>query len=357
MSLKFGTRVGPYTVDAVLGRGGQATVYRVLHREKGSLHALKILRRAGRDVARRLLREGRLQGELTHPGIVAVQDLLAVDGAPGLVLEYVDGLTLGDLFRARRLEADEADVMGRRLIEAVAAAHAHGLVHRDLKPGNILLPAGRGTVQPKIADFGLVKVVAGNQESLSLTATGASMGTPGYLAPEQIRDAGKVDARADLFSMGAVLFELATGRRAFDGIHVTDILQRIVQGNHRPVAELEPTLPLHRVEAIERCLQVDPEARPATAEALLDEWIGASPEPPGRESWYVPVRVAEGGQEDVLGTVNQSHPPLHEVIEGTVSPEIIDHLARCAACRIELRLYHEEFTAAVEGTTVVVDLG
>ncbi len=264
---------GRYEVEALLGEGGVAVVYRVRHTQLGSPHALKVLKLVHPHIRRRLLQEGRLQAHLRHPNIVNVTDVVNVGGSPGLVMEFVEGASLATLLADEKLSLRQADHLARGILEGVAAAHRAGLIHRDLKPANVLLALDhRHQLIPKITDFGLAKVLAPTGMSTTATAPGVTFGTPAYMAPEQIRDATNVDHRADIFSLGVLLYELVSGERCFPGDDVVDVLHRVARADHTPVDAHLPHLPPNIVEAIERALELDPDARWPDVDALLQCW-------------------------------------------------------------------------------------
>jgi serine/threonine protein kinase len=332
LELKPGTHVDRYQVEALLGRGGMGEVYRVRHRELGTLHALKLLHTGGEELQARLVQEGRIQGGLQHPGVLRVTDLVAVEGRPALVLEYVEGCSLAELLERERLGPEQIDWLALRLLQAVAAAHRHGLIHRDLKPGNILLAEVDGSVQPKVADFGLAKILSDSERGL--TATAAVMGTPAYMAPEQYKDARRVDARADVFALGAILYEVVTGRRAFEGVSAPDILWKTVSGDFPPLRSLAPEAPEAWVRAIEGALVADPGARIPSAEALLEIWGQEARAP----AWQLPAR--EGLMSEPPTGL---HPTLEMLLDSARDSSVQAHLDDCAACRVELNLYQEVF--------------
>jgi len=257
-----------FTVLRVLGAGAMATVYLVRHNQLGSLHALKVLREPSGRLLRRLLREGRSQGALRHPNVVSVNDIVSVQGQPGLVMEFVEGPTLREWMGTRPLPLEQVDDLARGILAGVAAVHRQGMVHRDLKPGNVLLQIAHDRLMPRVTDFGLVKVLADAEGDGPRTRTGAILGTPAYMAPEQLRAAGAVDARADVFSVGVLLHRLVTGR-----------LARTDGG--APVVELGPEVPSRMVGTIAAALQVEAAARPADCGELLDRWCAGSSEPVG----------------------------------------------------------------------------
>lgn len=275
-TLSAGAVVDRYTVEGVLGEGGMAIVYRVRHTVLGTRHALKILTIGNTEIQRRLVQEGHLQASLQHPNIVAVTDVLQLGGAPALVMEFVDGPPLDQLLRQGRLTLAQADALARGILDGVAAAHAAGLVHRDLKPGNILLKVTDSGFVPKVADFGLAKMVGA---SGSKTRTGSTMGTPQYMSPEQIRDSKNVGVTSDVFALGAILYELLTGARAFDGEDLLQIFTAVAAGQYAHPHTHVPDAPERMVAAIRHALQVDPAARPQTVAELAARWADGTPAP------------------------------------------------------------------------------
>ncbi len=247
-----------------------AEVYLVTNKSTGGKQALKLLKSGDPGVATRLQREAQVQARLLHPNIVSVSDLVQVDGQPGLVMEYVDGPSLDAWLQTAEPDLSTRLTVFRAILRGLARAHAEGVVHRDLSPRNILIQRTSHGPHPKITDFGLAKLLdpgAGPAQ----TRAGAPLGTPAYMAPEQVRDAATVDARADIWALGALLYLLATDRLAFEGRDLLDTWNRVTEGRY-------PPLPASVPEAVRRtvvaCLQVDPTQRPpdvAAVEALLEE--------------------------------------------------------------------------------------
>jgi serine/threonine protein kinase len=302
--LEVGRTLDRYVVEAELGRGGMAVVYRVRHSRLGSLHALKILSMTSQSLRKRLLQEGQVQATLRHPNVVSVTDVLDIDGHPALVMEFVEGPSLEDWLEAHRPTLDESLALFRGVVAAVEAAHAADLVHRDLKPANVLLCPMSGSFLPKVADFGLAKALAEENAGHGATRSGIAMGTPKYMAPEQIRDAGKVDKRADLFSLGCMLYELVTGEPPFDGPDILSVFNRVSSGAYVPPLRRLPQLPEAVDRAIRGCIVVDPDRRIpdcATLRRVLDGEPWAAPEVPSlaaggaggsmdsSETWVTPV--------------------------------------------------------------------
>lgn len=260
--------VDRYEVEALLGSGGLADVYRVRHLTLGSHHALKMLSWDRPSVDRRLLLEGQIQAQLRHPNIVAVTDVFRVDGRAALLLDYVEGPNLEAFLQARGepLPTDEALDLFAGILAAVVRAHDAGVLHRDLKPQNVLLARQGDRWVAKITDFGLAKVVM-EELAAGRTRADVTMGTPGYMAPEQVRDAASVDARTDVFALGVLLHELLSGARAFVDDQGETSVTATVEWAPRPLPD---RVPERLRDLVATCLAVDPEARFADARALAE---------------------------------------------------------------------------------------
>jgi hypothetical protein len=268
-----GSQYDRFEVEEILGQGGMATVYRVRHTTLGSLHALKVLDLPFPSIRARLVQEGRVQARLRHPHIVAVTDLIEVEGSPGLIMEYVHGPTLQAWLHDNRADAATAARVMSGILDAVAFAHREGLIHRDLKPGNVLLQDVDGRLFPKVTDFGLAKLLGGTAAE-HRTRTGFAMGTPGYMAPEQIRSAKDVDARADVFALGCIVYELWTGVRAFPSEDVFVTLELMEAGRYVDPRTHVPSIPDTVVDAIRGALAPEREHRLASCEALRAALVG-----------------------------------------------------------------------------------
>ena len=239
MSLAPGARLGTYEIVALIGAGGMGEVYRARDGKLTRDVALKILPPLfARDPERlaRFSREANLLATLNHPNIAAIYGFESSDHSPALVLEMVEGPTLADRIERGPIPLEDALPIARQIAEALEAAHAQGIVHRDLKPANIKV-RDDGTV--KVLDFGLAKAIAVDSSpgvvalsptitSPAATAMGTIMGTAAYMSPEQARGRA-VDKRSDIWAFGAVLYEMLTGRRAFDGEDVSDTLANILK--------------------------------------------------------------------------------------------------------------------------------
>ena len=266
----IGQSVGPYRILSKLGAGGMGEVYLAEDVRLGRKVALKSPSRSwlrDPDARIRLQREARAAARLNNPRIAAVYDVLDLD-RPYIVMEYVDGETLATRLHRERLSVEQALALGVELADALAVAHAAGVVHRDLKPGNIVLTESGHL---KVLDFGLAKTMplARDEESTHLTHPGQVLGTPGYVAPEQLLGR-PADARSDIYSAGAILYEMMTGRAPFEqrdsmGRALASLVQPV-----RPVAELAPGVPPEVGEAIVKAMAREPDDRFASAAELRD---------------------------------------------------------------------------------------
>lgn len=266
--LALGSTVGGYHVESVLGEGATAEVYAVRHVGTGQRYALKLLLLQERAQETRFLREAGVLASLRHPNIVRTHGVLVLDGHPALLLELVEGPTLASLLADGCPPWSTAVVLFQGLLGGVASAHEAGFVHRDLKPANVLLRARRSGLQPLVSDFGLARILSPDHLVEHATRTGAAMGTLGYMAPEQFTDAKRADHRADIFSLGVVLYELASGTRPFRSPGFFDLLTEIRTGRYVDLAVVAPGLPGAVHDAVRACLSADPAGRPATCGAL-----------------------------------------------------------------------------------------
>ena len=269
--LEPGHLVDRYLVRRLLGVGGTARVWEVEHRTLGTRHALKVLTWAEPRMQRRLLREARTQANLVHVNVVPVTDVVDVNGAPGLLLPLIEGPPLDELLAEYRPAMAECLSLMGGIARGVAFAHDQGLVHRDLKPGNVLLDPQGELLVPRVADFGLVKG-AGQK---TLTRPGMLMGTLSYAAPEQLFDSSSAAGPADVWALGVLFVELLTGSRPFRGGSLQEVLDAQARGPD--LSGLPPGLPAQVPELLAQMLEQDPEKRPQHAGAVA-EALGA-PEP------------------------------------------------------------------------------
>ena len=257
--------IGPYRVIDYIGAGGMRTVYRVAHRATGRVAAAKVLNTTAAPRAlERFANEARILQALSHPAISQMYEFLEVNGAPCLVMEYVDGDTLEQLIRSRGpLPLADAIRIFAALADAVSYIHQRGIIHRDLKTNNVKVDV-LGAV--KLLDFG----IAVGDSSPRLTSTGNVVGTLMSLAPEQLRS-GRAEPRSDLWALGILFYEMLTSRLPFEGGAEGFIGEKILRGVYTPASDLRPGLPREVDRIIGRCLKVRPEDRYASAEALLTD--------------------------------------------------------------------------------------
>jgi serine/threonine protein kinase len=232
-----------------------------------SLQALKVMRVTTLSFQNRLLQEGRGQAGLRNPNVVSVFDVLDIDGAPALLMEYVAGPTLGALIKHRRFTVPEALWLFRGIVLGVGAAHRRGLVHRDLKPDNVLLAPTNDGLVPKVTDFGLVKFA---NHDVSASQLGRAIGTAPYMAPEQVSGAPDIDQRTDLWALGCILYELIAGRRAFSGTNALDTFNRIRNGDYVPLEERCPDTPQVVLDSVSQMLTASREDRIRSTDQLFE---------------------------------------------------------------------------------------
>jgi len=287
MSLPSGTRLGPYEIVAAIGAGGMGEVYRALDTRLERTVAVKVLPShlsASSEVRQRFEREAKTISQLSHPHICALYDVGNQDGVEFLVMEYLEGETLSERLAKGPLAFDQVLRYGLEIADALDKAHRQGIVHRDLKPGNVMLTKSG----VKILDFGLAKAVAPNaarsgvsltslptqQARAELTAEGTILGTLQYMAPEQL-EGGEADGRTDIFAFGCVLYEMATGRKAFSGKSQASLISSIMGAEPAPVSTIAPMTPPAFDRVLRTCLAKDPDDRWQTAHdiAVQLKWI------------------------------------------------------------------------------------
>jgi serine/threonine protein kinase len=261
-------RLGPYRILRVLGSGGMGVVFLAEDPQLQRLVALKAMLptlAASGTAKQRFLREARTAAALKHDHIVTIHQVGEDRGAPFLAMEFLDGESLSErLARERKLPLSEVLRIGREIADGLEAAHQRGLIHRDIKPANIWLEGGRGRV--KILDFGLARAAA---EEAHLTQPGMIVGTPAYMAPEQAQGE-RIDGRCDLFSLGCILYQMATGEPPFGGTDTISTLLAVATRQPRAAHELDPGLPRPLSELIARLLAKDPAGRPQSSKVVVE---------------------------------------------------------------------------------------
>jgi serine/threonine protein kinase len=283
LTLSLGTRLGPYEILSPLGAGGMGEVYRARDTRLDRTVAIKVLpAELARDEARRARfeREARAVSALNHPHIGTLYDIGREDGVDYLVLEYLEGETIAERLSRGALPLDQALRIGAQIADALDKAHRARIVHRDVKPGNVVLTKSGA----KLLDFGLARVeepvrMPGGLSTLPtqakpLTEEGSLLGTFQYMAPEQL-EGKNVDARTDVFALGSVVYEMVTGKRAFEGKSPASLIGAILKDEPQPIAAMQPMAPPALDRAVRRCLAKDPDERWQSAADLAAElrWI------------------------------------------------------------------------------------
>ncbi|MBI1796716.1 MAG: protein kinase [Candidatus Eisenbacteria bacterium] len=335
----IGSKLSRYTVVERLGAGGMGEVYRARDDRLQRDVAIKVLpagARSGDDERRRFRNEALALSRLSHPGIAVVHDFDSQDGTDFIVMELIAGATLEERLRGGPIAEAEAAPLAAEIAEALAAAHEQGVLHRDLKPGNIVVtPDGRA----KVLDFGLARLLEAGDDSrastVSAAATRSLVGTPAYMAPEVLRDE-PVDPRTDLYSLGVVLFEMTTGRLPFPQRLPSALILDITQTPPPAPRDLRPEISPDMESLILRLLAKDPAARPRSARELADA-LRRLGEPAGRAA-----AGGDAGAEPrppiaslaVLPLENLSGDPDQEFFADGMTDALIMDLAQIGALRV-----------------------
>jgi serine/threonine-protein kinase len=304
-----GTLLGDWSVERKIGEGGMGIVYAAVHAEIGKRAALKVIRHdacSDASSAERFVQEARLVNQIGHPNIVDIFHIGRLhDGRPYLVMELLRGRTLGERIAAGRVPAGEAVELLLQICGALDAAHAHGVVHRDLKPDNVFVVETRTGPVVKLVDWGIAKLSDTSTSSTSMTRTGALVGTPQYLSPEQAR--GKaIDERTDLYSLGVIAYELLLEEPPFTADNVADLIAMHLREPVPPPSEVWPDIPPSLERLLVAMLAKTPEARP-TLLTIMETLEAARAELAARHE----------SRRHVRRTANGSLPP--ELFDGRVT--------------------------------------
>ncbi|MGZ0166585.1 MAG: protein kinase domain-containing protein [Planctomycetales bacterium] len=260
--------LGKYTIQERIGAGGMGVVWKANDPDLQRAVAIKVLGphlRHSQTARRRFQREARAAAAISHPNVLTIHAVEEHDHAPFLVMEYVSGQSLKEYVTEKgKLPHIEVFQLASQIAQGLAAAHAQGVIHRDVKPGNVMLHDGGTRV--RLADFGLARITFDNSE---LTSHGQYVGTPAYMPPEQLRG-GKVDARADLFSLGCVIYYMLVGYSPFQGKTQGETIHRILGDESKPLHEIDPSVPPFLSELVSRLLKRDPEERYQSAFEVAD---------------------------------------------------------------------------------------
>jgi len=349
--LDQGTLVGPYEIEERIGCGGMGVVYKARDTRLGRNVAIKIIQSesSSTQLEAALIREARLASSLNHPGIVTIYDILANSGTTCIVMEFVQGSPLHELIPNGGFPLAQALILAQAIGDAIAVAHAAGVIHRDLKPANILV---RNDGQIKILDFGLAKLsprrfldsAASDEVSIF---SGNTVGTVGYMAPEQAR-AEEVDERADIFSFGVILTQLLTGRKPFRGENATALLYAMQTAEPESLRAAKPEIPATLDQVVRRSLAKIPAQRYQTMrDMMVDLRNAASIGSSIASSIAIPAPVPAARTIAVLPLVNMSPDPENEYICDGLSEELIDGLTQISGLRVVSRSSSFQF----KGTT------
>lgn len=280
-----------YEFQKKLGQGGMGAVYKARDRRLGRDVALKFIRGGDPNMVMRFLQEARAQARIDHPNVCKVYEVGEVEGKAYIAMQYVDGQSLNRA--AKGLSLTEKVLLMRQVAEAMHEAHRLGIIHRDLKPDNIMVERlTDGTLSPVVMDFGLARESGDNR---GLTESGAVMGTPAYMAPEQARgDVRTLDRRADVYSLGATLYDLVAGVPPFDAESVVDVLMQVMNEDAVPLRNRLPSVPGDLETIVMKCLRKEPGARYDSAKALADDL-----------QRYIDGEPIQGRRESVIGRVRR----------------------------------------------------
>jgi serine/threonine protein kinase len=326
---------GRYRLEEHLGEGGMGTVWAAIHTVTRRSVAMKFLRDGGRakgELRQRFLREASAASALKHPNVVEIIDVFDFDDqSPVMVMELLQGETLGKkLARDERLSLEETAALLLPVVSAVGTAHSLGIVHRDLKPENLFIERRGDETAVKVLDFGIAKLSAERylERGLAdqLTDTGSMLGTPCYMAPEQATGEKLVDHRADIWSLGVILYECLSGTRPIEGENLAQVITRLVSAGIIPLERLNPELPHEVATFVMQMLSREPARRPQDLRELskiLSAYAPVRPPAFGVPSGNPPAelpqaRVVSGRGADPQGPTLLSSPPVNSSVKVTL---------------------------------------
>ncbi len=320
-----------FTIEQLAGFGGMGQIYRARDRRSGGLVALKVMHDAERLELERFAREAQVLATLSHPGIVRYIDSgITAEGEPYLVMEWLSGETLSSRLQRTQLTLSEALALGRRVASALSAIHRGGVVHRDIKPSNLFLRDG-AIDKVTLIDFGMARRPLADPR---LTVTGTMLGTPGYIAPEQVDHFSTLDGRADIFSLGCVLYRCISGRAPFRG---PDALRMLLNGLPRMLPrlrEFRPSIPRELDDLVARMLARSPEDRTASGDVVATELLAIE------ESEPSPASTAKTGPRSVLSEIMAAERRLMSLVVVRL-PERTDGTLTIAERAAHERALHE----------------
>ena len=348
---------GRFAIDRLAGKGGMGAVYRALDRLSGVPVAIKVMTARG-EHEERFAQEVRVLAELSHPAIVRyVAHGETSIGQPYLAMEWLEGEDLAQRLEVSRLTVSESLDVARRVAEGLAAAHERGVVHRDVKPSNVLLVTGQ-PARAKLLDFGIVRELSGMASTARpMTRTGAVVGTVGYMSPEQAIGEKKLDARTDVFALGCVLFECLTGVPAFSGNQVVAVLAKVLREEAPHVRALRPELPEALDALVARMLSKDRALRPQDCGVVLRELAAIGTVAGGAPHAAERVSVGLSGSEQrlvsvMLARLDDRSPA---VTSATLASEHV--LSELSVVRERASRYGGEAVRLTDGTVLVIFSG
>jgi hypothetical protein len=330
-TLPPGTELGRYRIVRLMGRGGMGAVYEGVHRDLRKRVAIKTLHptvAASAEARARFLREGQAASRIQHPNVVDVTDVGTDGNITYLVMEFLEGEDLAGLLERRgALSIVESVDILLDVAGAIAVAHEEGVIHRDLKPGNVFMEhTRRGGSKPIVLDFGISKLSArGGSNSLALTGTGAAMGTPYYVAPEQFRSAAGADGRSDQYALGAILYECVTGERAHQGNTIYEVIRSVGEGAFKPPHHYRPDVPPLLESAILRAMALDPASRFPSVQAFGQAIVPFASS--GKRELWEPAVAGGAGVDAPAGGRPPQAAVVPPVVEATTSPTVRPSLA------------------------------
>ena len=346
-----------FVIERLVGSGGMGEVFRARDRLSGGLVALKLLYGSLARETDRFKREAQILADITHPRIVRyVAHGVIEGGRPYLAMEWLDGEDLADRLDRSGLTLHETLTLARRVAEALSALHDKGIVHRDIKPSNVFLP-NKSVDQAKVLDLGVARLLRASRPS---TRSGVMVGTPGYMAPEQARGAKELDARADVFSLGSVIYECLAGRPAFAGENVAALLAKILLESPPSLRESGIEIPAALDELVSRMLSKHPASRPGTGAAVLKELeaFAQIKDSPAQRSSVAAMRALTAGERRLVCVVMAAFPtPEGLAVEEALPASMVETMAASFDPRSVVAAFGAEAEVLADGSIVVTLTG
>ncbi|MCI0614262.1 serine/threonine-protein kinase [bacterium] len=374
MALSPGTVLGAYEIISIAGSGGMGEVYRARDKRLDRTVAIKVLPShlsSNSNLKQRFEREAKAISNLNHPHICTLYDVGQQDGMEFLIMEYLDGETLADRLKKGAMPLEQALTLSMQIADALDKAHRAGIIHRDLKPGNIMITKSG----VKLLDFGLAKFQAAGPDQIvsglsalatqgkDLTAEGTILGTLQYMSPEQLE--GKdTDARTDIFALGSVMYEMLTGKRAFEGKSQASLIAAILEKDPVPMNQIQPMTPPILDRIVRKCLEKDPDQRWQSASDLASElkWLGegsipsATVQPIAKPRknflpWIIAAALAIAGTF-LLNYLNSIWQPSAEIIAPVINSDLQVALnGPVVGGAVRMAISHDGKTLAYVGLT------